>query len=312
MPVRLSTISLVFFVLIAAVRVRAQADDIAIPARIEQTHCSSALKFKPTLDGRPAHVSTKMGPGSDQIILVVLDLTGNLSRIDAAEKALTTDISKLPKNDWVGLLRSQNGLHVLVDPTPNRQKVISTINSLSITGTPGLLGTVRLALSLANGMVQKSSARVSVLYITDGSIYAYQQDYTNPVVNPSDTNDLSRAFPDVLIDEKISKLQRHIDSLQAPLFVVQLHYRQGTLDEAYQNGLETLANATGGYSAMCHSLAEIPQVISTMFNQIKSTWRLNVAVPAKAHGHVQVGMRAFCGDGNLQVSWRTHFRVKGE
>lgn len=309
---RLATISVVLFMLSAVSLASAQTDDIAIPARIEQDHCQSAPKFKSTLDGKPARVRTKMGPGSDQIILVVLDLTGNLSRIEAAKKALTANISSLPKNTWVGLLRAQDGLHVLADPSPDRQEVINEINSLTATGTPGLLGTVRMALSLANGMVQKSTARVSVLYITDGSIYDYQADYTDPVINPSDRNDLSRAFPDVLIDEKISKLKRHVGSLQAPLFVIQLHFRQNTLDEAYQNGLESLANATGGAAAMCHSLSEIPQVISTMFDQIKATWRLNVKVPAKTHGHVQVSLRAFCGDGGLPLSWRTHFHLKGE
>lgn len=312
MLARLSAISLVLFALCAAPLARAQDPAISIPARIEQGSCSKVPSFKPTLDGKPARVSTKMGPGSDQIILIVLDLTGSLSRIDAAEQALTADISKMPKNTWIGLLRAQDGLHVLADPSPNREKVIHDINSLTTTGTPGFLQTVRMALSLANGMVRKSRARVAVFYLTDGSIYSYQEDYTDPVVNPSDHNDLSRRFPDVLINEKISKLKRHISSLEAPLFVVQLHYRGDNLDEAYQNGIESLANATGGEAVMCRSLAEVPQVISNMFHEIRNTWRLTLAVPPKSRGHVQVGLRAYCGSGDLQISWRTHFHLKGE
>lgn len=315
MPTRLSAIALILFTLSAAAiaRAQAQASDISIPAWIDGSACSTAPRFDPTLNGKPAHVSAEMGPGSDQVILIVLDLTGNLSRIDAAKAALAADIPKLPQNAWVGLLRAQDGLHVLDDPTPDRQKVIDTINSLASSGTPGLLETVRMSLSLADAMVRKSRARVAVLYITDGSIYNYQEDYTDPVINPSDPHDLSRRFPDVLIDEKISKLERHISSLEAPLFVVHLDYRQDNLNMAYQNGLESLASATGGDAAMCHSLAEIPDVISTVFDRIKNTWRLTLAVPPKEHNsHLQVGLRASCGSGNLPVSWRTHFHLKGE
>ena len=43
--------------------------------------------------------------------------------------------------------------------------------------------------------MRKSPVRVSVLYITDGSIYSYREDYTNPVINESDPHDLSRRFP---------------------------------------------------------------------------------------------------------------------
>lgn len=312
MPKTLSLLSLLLFLISAGFVAHAQTPAISVPVRIDKSSCSGAPSFKSTLNGKPAKVRARLGPGSDQIILIVFDLTGSLSRIEAAKQAVMTDISNLPKNAWVGLLRSQDGLHVLTDPSPNRQKVIRAIRSLSTNGTPGLLETVRMALSLANAMVRKSPVRVSVLYITDGSIYSYREDYTDPVINPSDPHDLSRRFRDVLINEKMSKLERHISSLEAPLFVVHLHYRQDRLNEAYQNGLESLAKSTGGEAAMCHSLAEIPHVISTMFARITTTWRLNVVVPPKTHSHLKVGLSASCSSGNAQVSWRTHFHLKGE
>lgn len=311
-----SAISLVFLVLSGISFARAQAKDpnVAIPVRIEgNTSCSIAPRFRPTLNGNPVRVKAKMGPKSDQVILIVFDLTGSLSRIEAAKQAVIANISKLPPNTWVGVLRSQDGLHVLADPTPDRHKVDSVIQSLTSNGTPGLLETVRATLTLADGMIRKSPVRVSVLYVTDGSIYNYREDYTDPVINPSDHHDLSRRFRDVLINEKISKLQRHISSLEAPLFVVQLHYRQNGLDQAYQNGLETLASTSGGEAVMCHSLSEIPQDISSLFHQIRRTWRLNLAVPARTRRHLQVGLSVTCGDQNLhEIAWRAHFRLKRE
>jgi hypothetical protein len=296
----------------ATARAQKKGPAFSIPAWLEKSNCSDAPRFKSTLNGKPVPVRAELGPGSDQVILLVLDLTGDLSRIDSAKAAMIASISKLPPNAWVGVLRAQDGLHVLADPTPNRQKVIDIIQSLTSSGTPGLLETVRATLSLADAMIRKSPVRISVIYITDGSIYHYREDYTDPVINPSDRHDLSRRFRDVLINEKISKLERHIGSLEAPLFVVQLHYRQNRLDLAYQNGLETLTGTTGGEAAMCHSLSEIPQVVSTMFDRIRTTWRLNLAAPPKTQRHLQVGLSASCGSQEIQVAWRTHFQLKGE
>ena len=296
----------------AVAQTRAKAPDFSISAWLGRSNCDNVPKFKPTLNGAPVPVKGELGPNSDQVILLVLDLTGDLSRIDDAKEALIANISKLPPNAWVGVLRAQDGLHVLTDPTPDRQKVIGIIRSLTSSGTPGLLETVRATLSLADAMIRKSPVRVSVLYITDGSIYSYREDYTDPVINPSDRHDLSRRFRDVLINEKISKLERHISSLEAPLFVVQLHYRQNGLDLAYQNGLESLSSTTGGQAAMCHSLSEISPVISTIFERIRTTWRLNLSVPRKARRHLQIGMSASCGTQDIQVAWRTHFQVKEE
>ena len=96
------------------------------------------------------------------------------------------------------------------------------------------------------------------------------------------------------------------------MFVVHLHYRHDRLDDAYQNGLETLARATGGEAYVCRSLAEIPQVISNMFARITAAWRVTLTVPPKTHGHVQIGLNASCGGGDLQLSWRSRFQLKGE
>ncbi len=295
---------------LAAGVLHAQTTSISIPAWVEDNNCSPTPKFEATLDGNPAPVTAQLGPTSDQIILVVLDLTSDLSLIETAKQALIAQISKLPSNAWVGLLRDQDGLHVLADPGPNRQPVIDAINSLSISGAPGLLDTVRSALSLADSILRKSPVRVSVLYITDGSIYSYREDYTNPVINESDPHDLSRRFPEALIQEKISRLSKDLGSLQAPLFVVHLSYRRGRLNEVYQSGLETLAEATGGRADICHSMAEIPAALTDTFARISSAWRLTLEVPAKLHNNTQIRLSAPCSEGEVHLTWRTRLHLK--
>jgi hypothetical protein len=313
----LKAIPVFLFILVAvagAALARAQTMDPAfsIPAWVDKGKCTEDPTFDPTLNGKPAKVKNELAPTSDQVVLIVFDLTGDLSRIDDAKQTVVNEISNLPRNVWVGILRAQDGLHVLADPTPNRQEVIDILRSLSSSGTPGLLETVRATLSLADAMIRKSPVRVSVLYITDGSIYSYREDYTDPVINPSDNHDLSRRFRAVLINEKISKLERHISSLEAPLFVVHLHYRQNQLDSAYQNGLDTLARDTGGETVICRSNTEISQAISHIFTRISDVWGLILSVPRKTRRELQVGLKASCGGQDVQLSWRPHFQPKGE
>ena len=305
-----SALPAVLFAVCTLPTLHAQTASVSIPAWIETNNCTLTPKFEAELNGKPVPVTAQLGPGSDQVILVVLDLTGDLSLIEAAKQALIAEISKLPQNGWVGLLRTQDGLHVLADPGTDRQPLIDAIQSLSNSNEPELLETVYPALSLADAIMRKSPVRVSVLYITDGSIYSYRQDYTNPVINASDPHDLSRRFPEALITEKIAKLVEDSSSLEAPLFVVHLSYRRDRLNVAYQNGLDTLADSTGGKSDVCRSVAEIPDAISAMLARISSAWRLTLAIPAKNHYHFQIRLTAPCGDGDLRISWRTRFHPK--
>ena len=288
----------------------AQTANVSIPAWVEANDCSKPPQFEAALNGKAVPVTAQLGPGSDEVVLVVLDVTGDLTLVEAAKQALIAEVSKLASNAWVGLLRTQDGLHVLADPDPSRQPLIDAVRSLSNSTEPGLLGTVQSALELADGIMRKSPVRVSVLYITDGSIYSYREDYTNPVINESDPHDLSRRFPEALVNAQISKLVEASSSLEAPLFVVHLNYRRDRLNVAYQNGLETLADASGGKCDICRSEAEIPQAISAMFARISSAWRLTLALPTRIHYNVQIHLSAPCGDGDLRISWRTHLRPK--
>jgi len=290
--------------------VQAQTARVSIPAWIEEGHCGPSPKFEATFNGKPAPVTSQLGPGSDQVVLLVLDFTSEASLVEAAKQALTAEISHLPPNAWVGLLRDQDGLHVLADPSPNRQPLLDTLKDLGSTGKPGLFETVSPALALADSIMRKSPVRVSVLYITDSNIYSYREDYTNPVINSSDPHDLSRVFPDALIQDKISKLVGEVSSLEAPLFVVHIAYRGDTLDESYRNGLLTLADATGGKGQACRSVGEIPDAIAAAFTRISSAWRLTLGVPPKFHSNAQIHLSVPCDGEDARLSWRTHLRPK--
>ncbi len=290
--------------------VSAQTPSISVPAWIDEGECGSAPRFEATLNGKPARVISQSGPGSDQMILVVTDFTGDLSLVEAAKQALTQQISKLKSNTWVGLMRDQDGLHVLADPSPNRQPLMQALNDLASTGKPGLFESVTPALTLADNILRKSPVRMAVLYITDSSIYNYREDYTNPVINASDPHDVSRVFPDALIQDKIARLSEDVSGLEAPLFVVHINYRSDTLNLSYQNGLVTLADDTGGNGQVCRSVGEVPDAIATAFDRIANEWRLNLAIPPKFHSNAQIRLTAPCGGEDARLSWRVRLRPK--
>jgi hypothetical protein len=289
---------------------QAQTTSVSIPAWVEEDGCGPAPQFEATFNGKPVPVISQLGPESDQLILLVLDFTSDLSLVDAAKQALTAEISKLPPNAWIGLLRDQDGLHVLTDPSPNRQPLLDAIKDLATTGKPGLFETISPALALADSILRKSPVRVSVLYITDGSIYNYREDYTNPVINGSDPHDLSRVFPDALIQDKISKLIGDVSGLEAPLLVIHLSYRGDTLNQSYQNGLLTLADATGGRGQVCRSVGEIPDAIAAAFTRMSNAWRLTLEIPPKFHSTAQIHLSAPCKGEDARLSWRIRVHPK--
>ena len=122
--------------------------------------------------------------------------------------------------------------------------------------------------------------RVAVFYITDSDPENYREDFTNPVINSSDTHDLSRKFPEALVQDKISKVAAVLAERQAPLFVVHLRYRSDRLGEAYQNGLKQLAEVTGGSAIFCRSeRGDRRMPIDRALGLITSSYSVSLAVP---------------------------------
>ena len=232
--------------------------------------------FKATLDGNPAKVLSVRGPKDDLVLLVVLDLTGDQTLIDTARGALTARLGALAMNHWVALLKSQDVLQVAQDPTPDREKIAAAISEYAATGKAGLLTTIESAAAIGDSLLTRSNVRVAVLYVTDSNIYNYREDFTNPVINSSDSQDLSRRFPDQLIREKMQKLSDSLASSETPLFFVHLNYFSDPINEAYQRGLMQLAEESGGIGAFCRSRGEIPEAVDKIVSAAATHWSVAV------------------------------------
>jgi hypothetical protein len=249
----------------------------------------SAHDFHATIDGADARVVGVQCPDDDLIVLLVLDLSsGDLTLVDPAKEALAGELRKLPPKTYIALLRAQDGLQVLLDPTSDRDAIASTIELQTLSGKTGLLATVDTAGNIGDSMLKKSAVRVAILYITDGDVRNYREDFTNPVINDSDSHDLSRRFPETLVLEKIAKLDAILAAQLAPLFIVDLNQRTDRLNQAYHNGLKQLAETTGGAAFFSRSTTETPEAIRKSFEVVASHYSLTLALPDRVPPRLQI------------------------
>lgn len=249
-----------------------------------------------------------LAPGDDLVLLVVTDMVGDVTLAELAKRALNERLAQLPSNALAGLLRAQDGLRVLVDPTADRAALKTAVEALPVSGKAGLLDTVQTAAALGDSIRAKAGVRLAVLFITDSDVGNYREDFTNPTINWTDSGDVSRRFRDGLIREKISKLDASLEAVETPIFILHLAYRTDTLNQAYQTGLMTLAATTGGSSYFCRSQTEIPDAMGKAFEAITSQYSLTIALPKSLPKTVDITL----GSPGHTLNWRGRFALKGD
>lgn len=254
--------------------------------------------FTAKLDGNPAKVLRVQGPSDDLVVMLVLDLSGEPTLIDAARESLIEEIAKLPANQWVGVMKAQDSLQAVVDPTGDREKVNAAIRGYSATGKAGLLTTVESVAGLGTRLMDRSGVRVAILYVTDSNIYNYREDYTNPVINASDSRDLSRRFPDQLVKDKMQTISDQLARFEAPLYVVQLNYLADPINEAYRQGVLQLAVESGGTGAFCRSRGEIAAAVEATLKNASQHWSVAVELKTQKTRSVMVNLQN--GDRDIQ------------
>jgi hypothetical protein len=172
-------------------------------------------------------------------------------------------------------------------------------------GKAGLLNTVEVAAALGQRLLQKSGVRVAVMYVTDSNIANYREDYTNPVINSSDSRDLSRKFPDELVKEKIQKISDQLAKFETPVYVVQLSFFGDAINQAYQRGLLQLAEESGGAGVFCRSQGEIPAAIEQVLSAASKHWSIAVELKNPKVRSVSVDLR----NGEREVPSRARFAL---
>jgi hypothetical protein len=237
---------------------------------------ASREAFRVKVDGKEAPLVGVRGPGEDLILFVVLDLSGEPTLVDTAKQALAAQLAEALVNHWVTVLKAQDVLRVLVDPTADREAVRTAIESYPAAGKAGLLNTVETVQRMADRVANRAGVRTAVLYVTDANVYNYREDYTNPVINRSDQRDLSRKFPDELIREQMQKLSARLARYETPLYVVQINFLPDVINETYRRGVLQLAAESGGEGVFCRSRAEIAEEIARVWKAAAGHWELRV------------------------------------
>lgn len=290
---------------------RERLTQVRIPLWLDASpsHDLSPRDFTATIDGASSRVLQVQCPDDDLVMLLVLDLSsGDLTLADPAKEALNAEIRKLPLNAFVGLLRAQDGLAVLHDPIADRDVIATLVAAQTLSGKTGLLATIDTAGRIADAMLEKSAVRVAILYVTDGDVRNYREDFTNPVINSSDSHDLSRRFPETLVQEKIAKLDAVLAAEQAPVFIVNVSQLSDRLNEAYQNGMKQLAETTGGAAFFSRSTTEIPEAIRRGFDAVASHYSLTLGLPEHVSRRPQIHVAL--AEGGRSLTYRTRIVLR--
>ena len=265
-----------------------------------------AANLRAWVEDEPVEIKALQAPAENLILLIVMDVVGDLTRIDAAREALVEALLDFGAREFAGILQAQDGLQVVEEPTDNREAIKDALLALGVSGFPGLLDSVEEAALLGDRMMRASEVRVAVLYITDGSIYDYRGGYTNPVINPSDGGDLSRRFRDRLVQEQISRTRDNLLSSWTPLFFLHLEESRDNLNMVYQNGLTLFAQATAGEALFCRSVAQIPAYLKQLVDRIRSLHLLTVETPHEAEGRVRLRLES---DTGAELIHREQFEI---
>lgn len=288
----------------------AKKSRVRVPVWIDSHESSEAAlslkQLSAKIDGVPAKIVSSRGPKDDLLILLVLDLTEDVSTVEVAKQALIEALRKLPQNANVAVLRAQDGLRVLLDPGADRGAVADAVRNLPVSGKAGLLDTIESAARLGDSLFARASVRIALVYITDSNINNYREDFINPVINSSDSHDLSRHFPEGLVKDKISKVEARISACETPVFIVHLDYRSDRLNEAYQTGLMQLAAAAGGTSAFCRSRVDVPNAIAQVFDAVSGHYSVVLQMPERPSRMLEVKL----DNGGRALTYRNRFSIE--
>ncbi len=253
--------------------------------------------FKVFLDDKEAPIKSFQGPRNSTILLIVSDTVADMARVAQAQTALAEALKSLPENYWVGLLRAQDGLAVLQEPTANRAVILEKLQALQVNGKAGLLDTLEPLAQLATTMQQKAGVRLCVLYVTDSGVANYRADLLNPVINSSDSGDLSRRFSDRAVQERMSAQAQTLGAYTIPFFILHLEYRGDTLNLAYQSGLEQIANNSGGAALFCRTNDEIAPALTALLDRIRAEYVVGIEAPANKRPNAKLRIEAVDADG---------------
>lgn len=251
---------------------------VQIPLWADTPRLLQPSQIRVTAD-QPVSLLSLRAPATPTIIFVVLDLTSAVIETSEIRAGLQTALKDLQAQTWVGLFGTNDGLHVIQDPTQDHSVLQWNIQAVAPSGHPGLLDAIEPIEAIASRVQRKGKLKVAIFAITDSNIYSYRADYGNQQVNGSDTHDLSRRFQGRDLESKIQRMDRRLLQDRVPLFVLQVKTYVDPLNRVYDNGLQRFCETLGGASWFVQSRAEIQPDIRTAFQRIQDFYLAALKTP---------------------------------
>lgn len=255
--------------------------------------------------GKSVPVQFLLTPQSDVFFLIGIDLTNDIGTAAVAKEALKQQLLQLPKQAYTAFFGCEDNLRVLQEPTTDRKSALKLVDSLAVKGRAGLFNCMPQIEAIADSMSEASAVRVVALFLTDSAVENYREDFVNPVINTSDPNDISRRFPEQLVQDFASKIAAGMEPRQTPIYIVHLNYENDRLNQAYQSSLKAIARNTLGDAVFCRTLDEIPAALNDGVQHLLNSYSLKVNLPAnatKAEIHIEPA-RGF----DYSLTYREHF-----
>lgn len=252
--------------------------------------------FHVFLEDQEVPVKGFLNAQSGTVLLLVFDNVADIAKLEEIRNALGEQLTGLGDKYLTGLLSAQDGVSVLQEPTSDESLLKLKIKDVQIATKGGLLDTLEPVARMGTAIMQKASVRVAILYVTDSGVANYRADYLNPVINSSDSGDLSRRFGDRAIQERMSRLSEGLKRFTVPVFILHLLQRSDSLNLAYQSGLERVAADSGGEALFCRTNDEIVPNLEKLMTRIRTGYVLAVDAPKTRKSMVKVRVTAETDD----------------
>jgi hypothetical protein len=195
----------------------------------------------------------------------------------------------------------------LLDPTDDRELLEKEIEEFNQVGKAGLLDNLPAIADFSSTLLRRSEVRVAVLCITDSDIGNYHTNYMNPVVNYSDSRDLSRRFPGRALQEKISRMTNSLARFPVPLFILHIDPGQDALNKIYQDGLKQLAETVGGQLFLSKTVNDIQANLQEALKWIGKFYVLGIKVKPEEKGFLKLNISETTGNKSAAAPGRLFY-----
>jgi hypothetical protein len=227
-------------------------------------------------------------PNSPTLLFIAFDTVGDVAPLMQVRDTLGRELAQLPSNFRIGLLSAHENFGVIQDPTVDRGLLRQKINEMALVGKAGLLNTIQPLMEFSSQLLRRTNVRVAILLITDSDIGNYRTNYLNPVVNYSDTRDLSRRFPGRALQEKIARITSSLSAYPVPCLIVHIDPGADPMNKIYQDGLRQLSETLGGQLFLSKTASDIPIMLRESLEWIKGFYILSFDGAGEKKGVVKI------------------------